>query len=198
MLQQPKTASNTPRAGVPERVDRLVLLGEPAGASRTLQLRHRVLATPLVNRLLYATKLRPERTRTRQQLRAVMVHPERVSEELLDVVDAAAVLPGAQRAWLSMLERVARPGRRVELTYSLRPQLGRLQIPVLLVWGKQDPAAPVWGQQLVDSLPSAHLVVLPDTGHLPWLDEPERVAALVRHFLCSTSTSNSPSTAVLA
>jgi pimeloyl-ACP methyl ester carboxylesterase len=182
----------------PERVDRLVLLGEPAGASRVPLPRHRVLGTPLVNRLLYATKLRPERARTRQQLRAVMVHPERVSEELLDVVHAATVLPDAQRAWLSMLERVARPGRRVELTYSLHPQLARLQIPVLLVWGEQDPVAPVWGQQLVDSLPNAHLVVLPDTGHLPWLDEPERVGALVQDFLCSTSASNSPSSPVLA
>jgi hypothetical protein len=83
-----------------------------------LQHRHRLLGTPLVNRLLYATKLRPERARTRQQLRAVTAHPERLSEELLDVVHAAAVLPGPQQAWLSMLERVARPGRRVELAYT--------------------------------------------------------------------------------
>jgi pimeloyl-ACP methyl ester carboxylesterase len=182
----------------PERVDRLVLLGEPAGASRTLQRRHRVLATPLVNRLLYATKLRPERARTRQQLRAIMAHPERVSEELVEVVHAAAVLPGAHRAWLSMLERVARPGRRVELTYSLRPQLMRLHSPVLLVWGEQDPVLPVWGQQLVDSLPNARLVALPDTGHLPWLDAPEHVPALVRDFLCSTTASNPPSRAFVA
>ena len=180
----------------PERVDRLVMLGEPAGASRTPQWRHRVLATPFLNRLLYATKLRPERARTRQQLRAVVAHPERLSEEFLEVVHAAAVLPGAQRAWLSMVERVARPGRRVDLTYSLRPELARLHTPVLLVWGEQDPVAPVWGQQLVDTLPNARLVVLPETGHLPWLDEPERVAALVLEFLCSSSASNVPAGAV--
>jgi pimeloyl-ACP methyl ester carboxylesterase len=51
---------------------------------------------------------------------------------------------------------------------------------------------------LVESLPNGHLVVLPDTGHLPWLDAPERVGALVQEFRCSTSASNSPSSAVLA
>lgn len=167
----------------PQRVDRLVMLGEPAGASVRPQLRHRIGGTPVLNRLLYATKLRPNRARTRQLLAGVVAHPERLSEEFVDAAHAAAVLPGARQAWLSMLERLARPGRRIELTYSLRERLTDLRAPVLLVWGERDGAAPVWGQQLAEVTPNARLEVLPDAGHLPWLDEPDRVANLVRDFL---------------
>jgi pimeloyl-ACP methyl ester carboxylesterase len=168
----------------PQRIGRLVLLGEPAGASPTPSPRHRVLATPLLNRLLYATRLRPRRDRTRQLMSGVVAHPERLSEEFLDAVHAAAVLPGAQRAWLSMVERVAGPGHRMKLTHSLLLDLATLGAPVLLIWGERDGVSPRWGQALVESLPNARLEVLPGVGHLPWLDEPDRVAELVRNFLC--------------
>jgi pimeloyl-ACP methyl ester carboxylesterase len=176
----------------PERVRRLVLLGEPAGASDSLLWRYRLAATPVLNRLLYATKLRPIRKKTRQLLAAVVAHPERLSEAFLDVVHAGATLPWAQRAWLSMLECVAAPGRRVELTYSLRPLLGRLQTPVLLVWGDRDPVSCDWGRRLVEVLPNARLECLSDAGHLPWLDEPDRVADLVRGFLLGQPSAASP------
>jgi pimeloyl-ACP methyl ester carboxylesterase len=167
----------------PERVGRLALLGEPAGSSNPPSPRHRVLATPLLNRLLYGTRLRPNRQNTRKLLAPVVAHPERLSEAFLDTVHTAAVLPGAQTAWLSMLERIARPGRRVELTYSLRSRLHQLEAPVLLVWGDRDGVGPQWGQRLVEVLPNARLSVVHEAGHLPWLDDPDRVAELVRDFL---------------
>ena len=178
----------------PERVERLVLLGEPAGSARHPSFRHRLLATPGVNRLLYATALKPRRERTRAQLGAVVAHPERVSEAFLDLAFAAATLPGAQRAWLSMVETINPPTTRPRLTFALRPELGRIQQPALFVWGDRDGCPPSWGADLAALIPNARLDVIPGAGHLPWLDEPERVAGLLRAFLTGPASHTSVAT----
>lgn len=169
----------------PERVDRLVLIGEPAGSSPRPASRLRLLATPGINRLLYATALRPRRQRTRQQMKMLVADPARLSEAYLDLAHAAWMLPGARLGWLSMLERVLPLGRTAELTYSLRPDLPRLSSPVLFIWGQHDFCSPEWGRQLCDLIPVASMEVLPDAGHMAWLDAPERVAGLLGGFLRS-------------
>lgn len=112
-----------------------------------------------------------------------MAHPERLAEAYLDVAYAAALLPGARRAWLSMLECVMPPFRAPDLTYALRPDLARLQCPTRLVWGERDFCPPSWGVELARIIPAARLEVLPEAGHMVWLDEPERVARLLHPFL---------------
>jgi pimeloyl-ACP methyl ester carboxylesterase len=175
----------------PERVERLALVGEPAGSSRRPSFRHRLISTPVLNRLLYATVLKPRRKRARQQLRMLVAHPERVSDAFLDLAQAAAVLPGAQRAWLSMLERINPPGRTPRLTYALRPELPRIPCPALFIWGDRDFCSPSWGEPLCRLIPQAHLEVIPDAGHLAWLDAPQRVADLLRAFLCTPQAASS-------
>ncbi len=66
----------------------------------------------------------------------------------------------------------------------LRPDdLARVKAPVHLLVGTADPiGAEETGQRLVDLLPTASLEVLDGAGHLPWLDEPQRVARSVRSF----------------
>ncbi len=167
----------------PERVERLGLVGEPAGSARRPSLRHWLMSWPGINRLLYATVLKPKRQRTRPQMRMLVAHPERISETYLDLVHAAAILPGAQRAWLSILEQVWPVGTAPTLTYALRPELPRLTCPTLFIWGTRDFCSPVWGQQLSRLIPQASLEVLPDAGHLAWLDVPQQVADLLRAFL---------------
>ncbi|HEX9116813.1 MAG TPA: alpha/beta hydrolase, partial [Anaerolineae bacterium] len=129
--------------------------------------------------------LRPNRQKGRQQLAMVVAHPERLSEAYLDLSYAAATLPGARRAWLSMLERVIGPFRDDSaLTYGLRPELPRLRCPTLFAWGERDGVcSPEWGKPLCDLIPQARLEILPDAGHMPWLDSPQEVAALGLAFL---------------
>lgn len=58
-----------------------------------------------------------------------------------------------------------------------------LAVPVRVVHGAGDPR-PVWAvQSLVDTLPSAELVVLPEVGHLPWLENPDAFTLVTRDFL---------------
>lgn len=63
-------------------------------------------------------------------------------------------------------------------------RLGELPMPVLLLWGADDPIMPVeQGRQLAAAIPNARLVVLPDCGHLPTLERPQDSAAAIRDFL---------------
>jgi pimeloyl-ACP methyl ester carboxylesterase len=167
----------------PDRVNRLALVGEPAGSTQRLTWFHRLTATPGLNRLLYATILKTRREQARKRLGRLVAHPVRASETFLDVTYTGAVLPGAKLAWLSMLERVAPPFRPNELTYALRNELRHLRRPVLLIWGDHDFFSPSWGQELCQHLPEARLEIVSDAGHFPWVDEPEHVAELLRDFL---------------
>ena len=167
----------------PDRVDRLALVGEPAGSTERLTWFHRLTATPGLNRLLYATILKARREQARERLGRLVAHPERVSEAFLDVTYAGAVLPGARLAWLSMLERIAPPFRPNELTYALWDELRQLRCPALIIWGDHDFFAPSWGEELCRYFPEVRLEVVADAGHFPWVDDPEQVALLLRNFL---------------
>lgn len=167
----------------PERVERLALVGEPAGSAHHPGLRHRFLSWPGINRLLYATALKPNRQRTRGQMKMLVAHPERVTEAYLDMVYAAATLPGAQRAWLSIIEQVWPVGKGPTVTYALRPELPHLSCKTCFIWGTHDFCSPIWGQQLCQLVPGASFELISDAGHLAWLDAPQQVADLLHEFL---------------
>jgi 2-hydroxy-6-oxonona-2,4-dienedioate hydrolase len=63
--------------------------------------------------------------------------------------------------------------------------LAAIASPTYFLWGDNDVFAGVHiGRGMVEHMPNAELEVLPQGGHLPWLDDPERAAAVTRaHFL---------------
>jgi haloalkane dehalogenase len=63
-------------------------------------------------------------------------------------------------------------------------RLGALGVPALVLWGEDDPFAPLAGaRRLAGELPGAELVVVPGTGHFVYDDAPEATAAAVADFL---------------
>ena len=61
------------------------------------------------------------------------------------------------------------------------------QMPLLVIWGSDDPVIPAaHGRGVLDLVPSAKLVELEGAGHFPQLDEPYRVAREVGTFLEET------------
>jgi pimeloyl-ACP methyl ester carboxylesterase len=59
-----------------------------------------------------------------------------------------------------------------------------LTLPVLLVYGENDEATPVWyGEQFRQLMSDATLEILPDAGHFVHLDRPEAVEKAVQEFL---------------
>ena len=86
-----------------------------------------------------------------------------------------------------MLARLA-DGRRFPPELTPDPGLlDRVVAPTFVLWGADDPFGGVEvGLRLVRELPKAHLEVLPDGGHLPWLDDPVPVADRIASFLSHT------------
>ena len=65
--------------------------------------------------------------------------------------------------------------------------LAALGVPTLLLWGANDEFAPVAGaHRLKREIPDAKLLVLKDSGHFLYADEPQRAAAEVAEFLASS------------
>jgi haloalkane dehalogenase len=64
--------------------------------------------------------------------------------------------------------------------------LAALDVPTLLLWGENDAFAPVAGaHRLKREIPDAKLVLLEDSGHFLYADEPERAATEVAEFLAA-------------
>ncbi len=64
------------------------------------------------------------------------------------------------------------------------PAFREVAPPTLVVWGAHDVGAPVeQAERQRLSFPDAEIVVLPESGHWPFVDDPDRFAAAVMPFL---------------
>jgi haloalkane dehalogenase len=74
-------------------------------------------------------------------------------------------------------------------------RLADLAVPTLLLWGADDPFAPVASAHRFErELPDTELVVVDDAGHFVFEDAPERCAAAVTGFLARINTWSGSST----
>jgi pimeloyl-ACP methyl ester carboxylesterase len=65
----------------------------------------------------------------------------------------------------------------------LRSRLAGIDIPALVVWGESDGVAdPVYGRAFAAAIPGARFELLAEAGHMPQLEQPERLAALITAF----------------
>lgn len=68
----------------------------------------------------------------------------------------------------------------------LRRRLARVTIPALLVWGESDGVvAPGYGRAYANSFPNARFELIPEAGHVPQIEQPERLLKLVWEFVDS-------------
>src|SRR5436190_4386546 len=91
----------------------------------------------------------------------------------------------ARRAFLHSLRAVIDPGgQRVSAIDRL--YLAE-QMPLLVIWGRDDPIIPVEHGRYAHALvPDSKLVGLEGAGHFPMLDDPDRVADELLEFIAST------------
>ena len=68
------------------------------------------------------------------------------------------------------------------LGYNDLIELGRITAPTLLIWGSDDDITPIWPTW--DATPAgARLEVIPEAGHLCYIEQPDRFNTIVREFL---------------
>jgi pimeloyl-ACP methyl ester carboxylesterase len=72
-------------------------------------------------------------------------------------------------------------------TMDLRPGLGALRKRVLVIVGALDSATPPpLGRALADAVPGARYIEIPDCGHCPPLEMPDKLLALLQPFLAES------------
>lgn len=75
--------------------------------------------------------------------------------------------------------------RKMRATIVHRPEraFARIECPVLVLRGEDDPLAPMsWCQEIIDAIPGADLEVIPDHGHGTLISDSEPAARLIHDF----------------
>ncbi len=161
----------------PERVERLVLVGSPAGIARPIPPMLRLGMLPGLNRVVRAAMAKPTAKSVRGFWKLLVAHPERLPDSLV----AASVASQARnhRSWFGLLDAsVDAGGMRPEVM--LEDGWSRLQPPTTFIWGDRDAWADIrHAEAIVAASPGAKLVRISGAGHGPWFDEPEATARAV-------------------
>lgn len=88
---------------------------------------------------------------------------------------------GTKRAVLRLYRATDNPGQMAD---ALGPLFRQLDLPALVIWGAADPYVPVrFAEVQRDFFPRARIVILEQSGHWPFADDPEAVAAALIPFL---------------
>jgi pimeloyl-ACP methyl ester carboxylesterase len=67
-------------------------------------------------------------------------------------------------------------------------QLGRLDIPIMIVWGKHDASIPLEiGQEMHNILEGSIFEVIDNGGHMPNWDSPAQFNQIVQDFVAESS-----------
>lgn len=153
----------------PERIERLVVTNAvPFLPGYRWHRIARVWRTPVLGELAMGTTTRWV---LKQSTRESNATPGPLPAAWIDSV-LAHFDQGTQRAVL----RLYRSSPPAVLAAAGR-DLGRLEMPALIVWGAADPYIPVrFAHAYAQALPNSELLELPDAGHWWWLDRPDAIA----------------------
>jgi proline iminopeptidase len=154
----------------PDAVARLALISPaPAAARERDEGRQRLAAMgqrPSVQALRERLDLADRRNRFVLAVAGYFADPERARELTPFVVKQSA----EDAVWRSLGD------------YDLRPRLGALDVPAIVVHGAEDPIPIASARATAEAL-GAEFVPLADCGHVPYVEAPAPLFAALRRFL---------------
>lgn len=172
---------------VPERVVAVASLGVPAVALPGMRgdAAFTVLSTPGLRHLV-ARIGSPSVAFTRRALARGAIGPRGAAsapDGFFEVVHEGMRQPGYRTAMLSHMWLAMHFGRPLSTNFISDAELQNLAVPVLMIWGDEDPyGGPDIGKRAAALLPDARLEVIAGR-HAPFLDDPQRCAALITELL---------------
>ncbi|MEO6124260.1 MAG: alpha/beta hydrolase [Ilumatobacteraceae bacterium] len=175
-------------AAAPGRVRRVVLYSWSIGApmERT-PLVMRFAGIPGIGQITARTPI--GRTSAKMLLRQIglkgAIDSGKFNDDMLDwfvaLLKYTPTLLNEIRATPKMITPIKGLNQAMLLTDEL---LSQVTSPVYCFWGEDDPnGGAETAKQFVARLPHGTLELVPDAGHAPWIDEPERAIASTRAFL---------------
>ena len=166
----------------PARVSALSLVSS-AGLGRAVTYALRLLTLPGYGEAAVAWAKTPLGAAQRAGLRVPLLfaRPKRVPDEWITEQRRLAQLAGFTEATISALRAHVDMGGQREV---LADQLPHLAMSTLIIWGKRDRVFPYsQAQKALSRLRQGFLELIPDCGHLPQLEQPDRFAAILGQFL---------------
>jgi pimeloyl-ACP methyl ester carboxylesterase len=170
----------------PERTERLVLVAS-GGLGPEVSPAIRAITTPgfhQVMAVLAAPGIRHATTAAMRLLAASGVRQARDLAEVADIYDSfrdprtRAAIAHVTRAVVDWKGQVVTMADRAYLTEAM---------PMCVVWGADDLVIPVSHASNASALaPTARIEIVPNAGHFPHKDHPERFVKIVRDFIRST------------
>jgi pimeloyl-ACP methyl ester carboxylesterase len=170
----------------PHRVQKLLLIGAPAGLNHRIPLLLRLLGTKGLNTVLLHTVGRPSIPgiiKLHKQLFVADI--SNVSEEYIRHSYYSQLLPGTLQSFTTLLENVLTL-KGWKDKYYLGDQLGELHVPVKFIWGDKDAfELPDTGRQKAAAIKDCAFEVVENAGHCPWLDQPEKCVSSICSLLAA-------------
>lgn len=163
----------------PDRVSKLVLV-DPASLPNPVPLIGRIFALPLMGETL--SVIGGDALRGANIKDLWFYRKELVTRDYVKAVTGPLRIKGSTWTLLNIL-RTLDFGSQTEQVN----QLAELDIPTLIVWGREDKAVPLsCGQQMHRTWPKSELMVLDNAGHTPHEEYPELFLERVVPFLTGT------------
>ncbi|MBI5377207.1 MAG: alpha/beta hydrolase [Thaumarchaeota archaeon] len=104
------------------------------------------------------------------------VHKEIDSDTIDDFIQHMT-LPNAKMAFMSTMLGVRN-------SIPLSERLAKISAPTLIVWGKHDTLIPItYSKDVVSSIKNCQFVEMENSGHTPYVEEPEKFSEIVLRFL---------------
>jgi pimeloyl-ACP methyl ester carboxylesterase len=168
----------------PERVDRLCVIGAPAGLSLDIPLLFRLFDVPVVGDWLFDYLKEESVADARKAYRQINVVDD---SELPDIYFEPGIvgedLPGQRESLWSMLETLGNFWG-MHSQFDLRGKVREIETPTRFVWGTEDYFwPPAVGRPVAGTMANADFVTLHDHGHMPWLEPDDDATEAVVAFL---------------
>ena len=111
----------------------------------------------------------------RRALEGGVADPSAITPGFGEQVRASGFRPAHYRAFLNLL-------RHASLWDDARKRYGAIKVPVLVIYGDRDWSRPNERQRTIDAIPGAKAGTIAIGGHFLALDQPERLATLIKSF----------------
>ena len=170
----------------PERTERMVLVASGGLGSEVSPL-IRAVSTPGFHPVMGALTLPGVRHVGRAGLRGLSRLPGPLTRDLDEVADIYDSFrdPAARHAIRHVVKAVV-DWRGQIVSMADRAYLTE-ELPMAVLWGEDDRVIPVsHAEKAAQLAPRATVRVIPNAGHFPHKDHPQRFARIVHDFVCST------------
>lgn len=168
-----------------DRVDRLCLVGAPAGLSREYPLWMRLSTVRGLNRVLFWLVNRGDPVENARESMAALnvVDDSAIPRAFYEAVAANDELPNRQASMRTLATKQGSWGTITE-TFDIREEVVGIDRPTAFVWGTEDVFwPPDLGEPIAERMPDARLYALEDHGHMPWMEPGDEVERVVGAFL---------------